>query len=61
MATKPHEQERATAGAQAPSPKDEGQQLLEDLLADAVAKGRRDDPLTIRLQAAVEKGKPKAK
>lgn len=60
MATKPHETETKPSETK-PTPASEGQQLLEDLLADAVAKGRRDDPLTIRLQAAVEKGKPKAK
>ncbi len=34
--------------------------LLEALLADAAARGRRDEPLIVKLSAAVEARKPKA-
>lgn len=42
-----------------PETKDEMTSLLEQLYDDAVQRGRRDEPLIIRLGAEVEKRKPK--
>jgi hypothetical protein len=39
--------------------KDEMTSLLEQLYDDAVARGRRDEPLIVRLGAEVEKRRPK--
>jgi hypothetical protein len=41
--------------------KDEMTSLLEQLYDDAVNKGRRDEPLIIKLGQEVEKRKPKEK
>lgn len=51
--------EHPLAATQAAAAKSENQQLLEDLYADAVAKGRRDEPLIVKLGEAVAKGQPK--
>lgn len=59
QAAERHQTQHQAATHGAAAAKSENQQLLEDLYADAVSKGRRDEPLIVKLGEAVAKGQPK--